>query len=367
MFLYESMTIACVFSTSINMLIVLRALEGLVVAGTIVPATAIIADVFPPEERGAANGLFFIPVLVGPIVAPIMGGFLALTFTWRACFVFLAAMTVPIVVYSFVTIPESHPYFYRSSSSHTRDEQQQQVQHKRGPPPEFISPLAALAFLFDSELSPYYLSIGTSFAGMFTSLTTLPLYLALPPWSLDPGTIGLCYIPVGVAMMIGSQIGGKLADISSVRFAYAPGDGRMTYLLLFLWLNVPGLIGFGYSLQNGAHLGFVLFCHCVLGLGQAALMPSTMSYLAIARPSSAGGVGSVMIFLCFASSALAISLSVIISEAIGIGSFFLLSGLSVCGGGVITTFVNLSRLRNAATSSLATPTAESELTLASAS
>ena len=49
----------------------------------------VVADVFPPEERGAASGLFMIPLLVGPIVGPLLGGGLAQAFGWRSTFICL--------------------------------------------------------------------------------------------------------------------------------------------------------------------------------------------------------------------------------------------------------------------------------------
>ena len=33
-----------------------------------------IADVFPPEVRGMAFGIFMVPLLVGPILGPLIGG-----------------------------------------------------------------------------------------------------------------------------------------------------------------------------------------------------------------------------------------------------------------------------------------------------
>jgi MFS family permease len=37
----------------------------------------VIADVFEPAIRGAASGLFMIPLLVGPLLGPLLGGVLS--------------------------------------------------------------------------------------------------------------------------------------------------------------------------------------------------------------------------------------------------------------------------------------------------
>ena len=52
----------CIFADSIITLIVLRSLEGLIVGCTFVTAQAIIADVFPPAERGQAMGTFLVKI-----------------------------------------------------------------------------------------------------------------------------------------------------------------------------------------------------------------------------------------------------------------------------------------------------------------
>jgi DHA2 family multidrug resistance protein len=67
------------------MLIVFRSFQGLAVAGFGVSAQAIVADVFPPDQRGRAMGLAMIPTLVGPVVGPLLGGVLSQTLGWRRC------------------------------------------------------------------------------------------------------------------------------------------------------------------------------------------------------------------------------------------------------------------------------------------
>ena len=58
---YQALTIAAVFARSLDVLIILRTFQGLLVTGTIVPAQAVIADVYAAEERGTASGKFFVP------------------------------------------------------------------------------------------------------------------------------------------------------------------------------------------------------------------------------------------------------------------------------------------------------------------
>ena len=108
---FELVTIACIFSVDVEMLIALRCLQGFVVGSTITSVQAIIADIFAPHERGAAMGTFLSPMAVGPVIAPVLGGAVGDAFGWRGTFVLLAVLTMFISVLAFIVVPESHHYF----------------------------------------------------------------------------------------------------------------------------------------------------------------------------------------------------------------------------------------------------------------
>jgi predicted MFS family arabinose efflux permease len=50
-------------------------------------------------------------MLVGPIIAPLIGGGLAQVFTWRATFVLLVIVTVPIIIAAYIVLPETQHWF----------------------------------------------------------------------------------------------------------------------------------------------------------------------------------------------------------------------------------------------------------------
>ena len=220
--IYEILTIACIFSPTIDWLISLRTLQGFFVSGTIVSAQAIIADIYEETERGNAMGIFLAPMLVGPIIAPLCGGILSETFTWRSTFVLLAIMVVPIWIATMVVIPETqHWYaFKRVQSTQSVDSIGEQVASSTSEVvvvvgveeenneekqfalpssphtasfPVLMMPWDSLTLLCDPKLSAYYSLGGTTFAPMFTSLTILPLYLSESPYNLSEAIIGTSY------------------------------------------------------------------------------------------------------------------------------------------------------------------------------
>jgi len=208
--IYEILTIACIFSPTIDWLIALRTLQGFFVSGTIVSAQAIIADIYEETERGSAMGIFLAPMLVGPIIAPLCGGVLSSTFNWRATFVLLAIMLVPIWIAAMVVLPETHHWYalkrvqlkraqYPLSVAFLTSEEEEKNQSALPFSPHTVSlpalmmPWDSLKLLCDPRLSVYYSLGGTSFAPMFTSLTLLPLYLSASPYNLSAAIIGTSF------------------------------------------------------------------------------------------------------------------------------------------------------------------------------
>jgi MFS transporter, DHA2 family, multidrug resistance protein len=79
-------SVLCGLATSLPMLVAFRILQGLG-GGCLQPTSrAILLETFPPEERGKAMALWGIGIVVAPIVAPVLGGWLTTSYTWRLIF-----------------------------------------------------------------------------------------------------------------------------------------------------------------------------------------------------------------------------------------------------------------------------------------
>ena len=76
----------CGASVTLSEIVTFRLLQGLFGAGLIPLSQAILADIFPPEERGKAMAIWGIGVMVGPILGPTLGGYLIDISSWRWTF-----------------------------------------------------------------------------------------------------------------------------------------------------------------------------------------------------------------------------------------------------------------------------------------
>jgi EmrB/QacA subfamily drug resistance transporter len=85
-FFFAVTTLLCGFATSAGMLIVFRFMQGIAAAMMTSTAMALVISAFPPEKRGKVIGLNVSAVYIGSSLAPMIGGFLTDTLSWRSIF-----------------------------------------------------------------------------------------------------------------------------------------------------------------------------------------------------------------------------------------------------------------------------------------
>lgn len=87
--LFILFTAGCAKSTSLALLIGFRFLAGLAGSCPLTLGAGSIADCFKQEERGRAMAFWTLPVLLGPSIRPVAGGYLSDYLGWRWNFWFL--------------------------------------------------------------------------------------------------------------------------------------------------------------------------------------------------------------------------------------------------------------------------------------
>jgi MFS transporter, DHA2 family, multidrug resistance protein len=112
---FTAASILCGLAPTLPLLVFFRVLQG-AAGGSLQPTTrAIMLEAFPREERGHAMALWGIGIVIAPIVAPMLGGWLTTDYSWR--WVFFINLPVSIVglflVWKFVFDP---PYIRRPTS-----------------------------------------------------------------------------------------------------------------------------------------------------------------------------------------------------------------------------------------------------------
>ncbi len=90
----------CGMAQSLVEIVAFRLLQGFFGAALVPLAQSILLDIYTPEERGSAMALFGVSVMVGPVLGPVIGGWLTDHFSWRWVFY----INVPIGALAFAGI-----------------------------------------------------------------------------------------------------------------------------------------------------------------------------------------------------------------------------------------------------------------------
>jgi DHA2 family multidrug resistance protein len=79
-------SLLCTIAPSLTLLVVARVVQGLG-GGALMPlGMAMIYELFEPQDRGMALGIWGVAAMAAPAVGPVLGGFLVTTVDWRALF-----------------------------------------------------------------------------------------------------------------------------------------------------------------------------------------------------------------------------------------------------------------------------------------
>lgn len=94
---FGASSLLCGMAPNLAMLILFRAIQGLTGGGLQPSSQAILADTFPPHQRGMALAFYGIAVVFAPAIGPALGGWLTDNFSWR--WVFLINVPISIVLF----------------------------------------------------------------------------------------------------------------------------------------------------------------------------------------------------------------------------------------------------------------------------
>jgi DHA1 family 2-module integral membrane pump EmrD-like MFS transporter len=96
-------------SSSLTMLVAASAIQGMGTGVAGVMARTMPRDLYAGTSLRYANSLLNMGILVSPLLAPIIGGALAMVFGWRACYAFLLVLCIGVAFAMFRWLPETRP------------------------------------------------------------------------------------------------------------------------------------------------------------------------------------------------------------------------------------------------------------------
>lgn len=313
-------------SKTIEVMIVMRALQAAGSSAAISISAATLADIYETHERGTMMGVFFAAPLLGPALGPILGGSLSQAFNWRASFYFLLICGA-VVFLSFLilfkdTYRRERSLTYRSalqrlapkktvkssneSTTAGQDsgipindtEKQLQPRHVQdatsgledfrlsiqdiNPFPPYFRILSRKNNVF--ILAANGLVFGFSYCLSYTCARTLANGYGYN--AFNTGFVLLC---LGVGSIAGSVIDGRWSDRVLANMKAANGGKCYAEMrlesskLAMLWLP-PSVIGYAWACEKHVNVAVICIMLVLIGFTSIWMYSSTLSYLVDANP-----------------------------------------------------------------------------------
>ena len=189
--IYLLSSVFSALSPTIEILILSRVLQGIGACSMMVACFAIVRDLFEGNECARIYSFLNSTIALSPLVAPSIGGYLALYYSWRASFVFLAVIAFLIMALAFFKLKESLPKEERVTLSK-----------------DF---LFNYKHVFKSkQFKMYTLCAGSGFAGFLTFFSVSP-YIIIELLHVPKQHFGVYFASIGLVCFIGSLLSGQLA------------------------------------------------------------------------------------------------------------------------------------------------------------
>ncbi|KAJ2906461.1 Itaconate transport protein [Zalerion maritima] len=273
----------------------------------------VIGDITTPTERGSYMGLFSLGPMIAPIVGPAMAGSLAEHLGWRSIFWALLIMAVACFLLILLFLPETGRNIAgngsvplggihlpviplmgahkESSSSRSEPGVPHPSSHVRVKSP--INPF--LLFTYPDVLVTLSFT-GVVYAVNYTIQATISSSFAVAYPNLSETVLGLCYLPTGLGMILGTTVTGRLLDWEYARTKqewerkcedtgeqstddFPKEYARLRDMPWHLVVFSACVIGWGFCLQAPAPLGVSLGVQVVLGYMSMAILNTTMTLM----------------------------------------------------------------------------------------
>ena len=285
-------TVACAVSTNMNMLVGFRFLAGMVSSAPMTVGGGTIVDILPPQKRGFGIMIWNLPLVAGPVVGPVAGGFLAQAAGWRWLFWLVAISTGVATIASVVVLRESNPAVLlkrktkrlqkETGNLNLRSKLDQGLTTKdlivratvRPAKLLFLSPICGLLSLYNAFVYSILYLFFTTFTFLFSEV-----------YHFSEGIIGLTYIGSGIGMIGGMLFYGMTSDklIQRLTKKYGAEKPKPEYRLPLTIFGSPfipiGLFIYGWTAQNHVHWAVPLLGTLLVGFGFTIVLSSIANYM----------------------------------------------------------------------------------------
>ncbi len=304
-------SLACAAAPNVETLLALRVLQALGPSATVSTARAVVRDLYGREAGAKAMSMLILAFSLGPILAPVIGGYVNHFFGWRAVFLFSALSVGLLGLWAWRGFPETH------------QTQRAQANPVRGMFIDYGQLLRDRAFL------AYAVTNMITFSGFFVFAVAAPVLfietLKVPSEHYGP-------------IMLLPTLGFTLGTLLSNRLSGRVRIERMITLGTAGFAVATGLILLSGIVLHDATSTKVIIVSLLAPLFAALLAqglasPNLSTGAISVRPGMAGAASGLMGFMQIAGASTATVIAAIVAprDAISFGVLLFAFGLAAIG------------------------------------
>lgn len=183
---YVAVSAGAAFAGNFGWLIMLRLLQGLAAGAVVTQPSAIIRDSFEGKDGAKKQSLIAIVVILGPLLAPVIGAGIMAFGTWRTIYAVLAAFAVLLAILTFFFLPETLRHHHRTPKLGN-------LIHRYG------------AVLKDRAFFPAMTLLALNFGAMFAYISSSPV-IFIQERGADSRLFSLFFAMTASGLMAGSWL-----------------------------------------------------------------------------------------------------------------------------------------------------------------
>jgi len=290
--LFAAGSLLCMVATSYGVFLAGRAVQACGITTALVVAPAVVGDLYAPDRRARAMSAYQMVTFLGPVLGPVVGGYIAAHLSWRWAFGLLAAGALLAWIYNYRRLPETMP---------------------QSAVPQRITARRFTTVLADRSALAIVLIAFSQFYGYYEFLVFLPSLLD-SLFAVAAETKGLFFVPLTAGMFAGIAVGARWQRYWTRTRILITCSYGLAGIVLTLWLGLTsGLIGMSTLIA-------VLLAYGML-LGCSLPVQSTILVSLFARDK--GTAMGIYNFLRFTGAALGPMLGGMIAIAWNVNAVFL--------------------------------------------
>ena len=273
-------TLLCAFAPNFAVLVVLRAMQGLLMPGLTSVAIPYVNEEFEGKGRGLAMGIYVSGLTLGGLFARVGSAALTGLYDWRIAMEVFALPTLIAALFMWRFLPETNSRKNIETRAKSR-------------PGAFLRQVSRdmLLHLHNRRLVGAFVIGFTLFFGFIGTFTYLPYYLTGPSFRLPTVTLGLVYLLwlTGVFSPATGTIAGRIGTRRAIAFSM----GLAAIGLLITLIPILPIVIFGLGLLALGMFSTVAAVNLYLG-EQATTAKGTAASMYLSLYYFGGSFGAVL-------------------------------------------------------------------------